>query len=303
MYDLGILQTPFARVVLGVAVVEDVVLYVVLAVAISLATHTGGPAFGLPAFIHLTSGSTADIAYHVAMTLLVLALFLVAAWWRQNHRPMWQGRVPLLNLSPAAGRVMLLLATALMCLFLGVETFLGAFAAGVAVGARHLSGGGTPAGEDAHQTVPLFSYAFFIPVYFASVGINLNLRHGFDVLFFAWFLVFACVAKAFAVYLGARLGGLARNRAVNLAFALNARGGPGIVLASVSYSAHIINGNFYTCLLLLSMITSLGAGSWLERVPKHAFTDDNDTTPDTTTPGSVPSPTSKQHPLPTPGQR
>jgi Kef-type K+ transport system membrane component KefB len=36
MHDLGILDTPFARVVLGVAVLEDLVLYVVLATAIGL---------------------------------------------------------------------------------------------------------------------------------------------------------------------------------------------------------------------------------------------------------------------------
>ena len=48
MHDLGLLRTGFARVVLGVAVVEDVILYVVLAVAVDLATPSG-PATGLPA--------------------------------------------------------------------------------------------------------------------------------------------------------------------------------------------------------------------------------------------------------------
>ena len=47
MHDLGLLRTGFARVVLGVAVVEDVILYVILAVAVDLATPDG-PATGLP---------------------------------------------------------------------------------------------------------------------------------------------------------------------------------------------------------------------------------------------------------------
>ena len=42
MHDLGILDTTFARVVLGVAVLEDLVLYVVLAVAIGYAGATAG---------------------------------------------------------------------------------------------------------------------------------------------------------------------------------------------------------------------------------------------------------------------
>ena len=54
--------------------------------------------------------------------------------------------------------------------------------------------------------------------------------------------------------------------ALNLAAALNARGGPGIVLASVAYEAHIINENFFAMLVLLAIVTSLLAGSWLGSV-------------------------------------
>jgi hypothetical protein len=48
--------------------------------------------------------------------------------------------------------------------------------------------------------------------------------------------------------------------------ALNARGGPGIVLASVALDARIISPSFYSSLVLLAVVTSLVAGSWLERV-------------------------------------
>lgn len=79
------------------------------------------------------------------------------------------------------------------------------------------------------------------------------------------FIALACVVKASSVYLGARVSGESSRRAVNLAVALNARGGPGIVLASVTYDAGIINGQFFTTLVLTAVITSLMAGSWLER--------------------------------------
>ena len=50
---------------------------------------------------------------------------------------------------------------------------------------------------------------------------------------------------------------------VNLAAALNARGGPGIVLASVAFDAGIINAVFYTTLVLVAILTSQAAGAWL----------------------------------------
>ena len=78
-------------------------------------------------------------------------------------------------------------------------------------------------------------------------------------------LGFACTAKAVSVYLGGRLARESHRGALNLAVALNARGGPGIVLASVAFDAGIINARFYATLVLLAIVTSLAAGAWLER--------------------------------------
>ena len=72
--------------------------------------------------------------------------------------------------------------------------------------------------------------------------------------------------KSASVYLGARFAGERPLAARNLAAALNCRGGPGIVLASLAYDAGIVNGAFYGMLVLLAVITSIAAGSWLESV-------------------------------------
>src|ERR671910_3681014 len=53
MAGLGILRTGFARVVLGVAIIEDVVLYAVLAIALNLAGGPSTKVFGLPDLLGL----------------------------------------------------------------------------------------------------------------------------------------------------------------------------------------------------------------------------------------------------------
>jgi hypothetical protein len=58
---------------------------------------------------------------------------------------------------------------------------------------------------------------------------------------------------------------------LNLAVATNARGGPGIVLASVAYEVGIISPAFYTTLVLVAMLTSQAAGSWLEFVLRRGW--------------------------------
>jgi Kef-type K+ transport system membrane component KefB len=260
MYDLGILDTAFARIVLSVAVIEDVALYVVLAIALGIAAGGGSSSFGLPAALGLEPGTIMDIAYHLVVTVAVLWVFLVPV--RRGYSLAVASRFDVLHRrSPVAHQLLFMLAATVGCLALGVEGFFGAFLAGVAVGASRETG-------EALAAVRSFSFAFFIPIYFAVVGLQLDLRHGFSVWFFLGFLVFACAAKGLSVYLGARLGGETSSAAVNLAVAMNARGGPGIVLASVAFAAGVVNEAFYATLVMLAIVTSLAAGSWLERVPR-----------------------------------
>ena len=280
MHDLGILDTSFARVVLGVAVAEDIVLYVILAVSLGLAQGGKGALFGLPALLGIGPGTAADMAYHVVATLAVLGaaltfgprIYRAAAGWRFNL---------IRQASPVAYDLALMLAGTLLCLFLGIEGFFGAFVVGVAVGRATQTATDTPTGPttkttaagemapDAIRSIQGFAFAFFIPIYFAVVGLQLDLLRGFNAGFFLLFLALACAVKAGSVYLGARLAGQASTSSLNLAVALNARGGPGIVVASVAYGAGIIDQPFYAVLVMLAIVTSLFAGSWLAHVPRE----------------------------------
>ena len=53
---------------------------------------------------------------------------------------------------------------------------------------------------------------------------------------------------------------------LNLAITMNARGGPGIVLATTAYAYNIINIEFFTVLILTTMLSSMIAGYWLRIV-------------------------------------
>jgi K+:H+ antiporter len=71
-----------------------------------------------------------------------------------------------------------------------------------------------------------------------------------------------CALKLLTVGLRARLARFGWLDTVNLAVATNARGDPGIVLASVAFDAGIINGVFFTTLVLVAILTSQAAGAW-----------------------------------------
>jgi Kef-type K+ transport system membrane component KefB len=136
--------------------------------------------------------------------------------------------------------------------------------------AAFLAGFGLTADNDgtspALDAVSKFSFAVFIPVYFAVVGYRLDLSKSLSLAMIAGFVTAACAVKMVCVGVGARLAGFCGRDAVNLAVATNARGGPGIVLASVAYDAQIINAPGFTTLIVLAVVTSQAAGAWLEHV-------------------------------------
>jgi Kef-type K+ transport system membrane component KefB len=78
MHDLHLLPTRFARMVLSAAVVEDIVLYVVLAVAVGLVQPKGSSAFGLPGALKIHT-VTQNSVYHTIIAVIFLAIALGSA--------------------------------------------------------------------------------------------------------------------------------------------------------------------------------------------------------------------------------
>jgi Kef-type K+ transport system membrane component KefB len=256
MHDLGLLGTRFSRIVLSVAVIEDIVVYVVLAVAVGLVQSSGSSAFGLPTALHVRTVAQSSV-YHTVVAVLFLAIGLAGGG--RVYRRLADSRLG--ATSPIALQLVWVLTLSAAALALGIVPLYGAFVAGIAVANADES-----LAVRERDALSQVSFAFFIPIYFAIVGIKLDLIHHFDAPFFVGFLAFACLVKAGSVYVGALLAREDRSTAANLAIAMNARGGPGIVLATTAYGAGIIDETFFVTLVMLSVVTSLIAGAWLERV-------------------------------------
>jgi Kef-type K+ transport system membrane component KefB len=248
-HDLGILHTRFAGLVLGVAVIEDIALWAVLAIATALA----GAAVAHGA-----------IAAHIAATIAYFAagLTVAPALLRKLGAARWN---ILATASPVGYVVSVLLGYSAVASLFDVSPVFAAFLAGYGLLADR------PRFTEALDAVAKFSFAVFVPLYFVVVGYKLDLSGAFSFTLLLAALFVACASKLAAVALGARLAGFCGLDVVNLAVATNARGGPGIVLASVAYDAGIINPVFYTTLVLLAVLTSQAAGAWLEFVLRRGW--------------------------------
>jgi Kef-type K+ transport system membrane component KefB len=241
--QLQLMHTRFARLVLGVAVVEDIALWAVLAGALSLARSNTLP--------------WTDIARHIALTVLYMAAGLLLV-----PRLLWGLRAagwrPLARVAPVTLVILLLLAYAAVADVLHINHVFAGFLAGLALWRSP-----SEQTQETLDAIAGLSNALFIPLYFALVGYKLSLINALSPGLLGAFLLGACAIKLVSVGLGARLAGFPLSDALNLAVATNARGGPGIAVASVAFEAGIISPVLYTTLVAVAVLTSQAAGVWL----------------------------------------
>jgi len=249
--DLKILHTRFARLVLGVAVLEDIVLWLALAVATAMA---GTAALNPRA-----------MSYHLFATVgfFVLGLTIVPRIVKRINKARFN---VLAQQSPTGYAIAVLLAYCAIAGALDVSLVFAAFLAGFAVvhKKRRLF-------AESLDAIGKVAFAIFIPVYFAIVGSKLDLVRGVSLWMIVAFLAGSCAIKILSVSLAGRCAGFRGLDLINLAITTNARGGPGIVLASVAFEAGIISSTFYTTLVVAAVLTSQMAGAWLDFVLRKGW--------------------------------
>jgi Kef-type K+ transport system membrane component KefB len=258
-HDLGILHTRFASLILGFAVIEDILLWGALAMATSLvssANPTGELVLG-------------EAAAHVAAALAYtfVGLTLAPGLLRRLHAARWNF---LVRTSPTAYAVLILLAYAALAGLFEINLVFAAFLAGFGL-VGGIGGSERERFADTLDAITRFSFAVFIPLYFGLVGYKLGLGREFSFALLLAYLAGSSLLALLAKGLAARVAGFRGLDLLNLTVVANARGGPGIVLASVAYDAGIINGSFYTALVLTAVVTSQIAGSWLRFVLKKGW--------------------------------
>lgn len=244
-FDMGIMNTKFSDTVLTVSTFQDLCLWIFLNAATRIATTGEVKLFDMIVVVVLTLG-------------MFVAVKLVSDKITGIKREI--GAIEFYSISIVA----VLLVCALLYM-VGINIMYSAFLVGYVVKAFTKLEKKT---NERMQVLGDFSFSFFIPIYFALVGIQLNVLHNFSPFRFLIFFVLAFGLEAVGTLIMLQFTKVSPATKINFAITMNARGGPGIVLATVAYSYEIINIEFFTVLILTTMLSSLIAGYWLRRQQK-----------------------------------
>ena len=253
--DLGIMHSRFAKIIVAIAGVHDLILWVALAIASGIVSGAhGGAAGGINAWV---------VSKSLVVTFAFLIVCIGVVPWGLRRLTSRRGNF-LFRASFLGYFLVILFALSDIAGYLQVDVMYGAILAGVATKfslPEHLF-------KRLEQGVQGIAFSFFIPLYFAIVGLNLNLAKNFSFGFFILYLIFATIVQSVVVYFTCRAIKTDKLTSLNFAAAMNARGGPGIVLSSTAYALGIINQNFFAILVMLALVTSWMAGWWLRHVLK-----------------------------------
>jgi Kef-type K+ transport system membrane component KefB len=239
---MGLLDAPTARIILGAAVIDDILGLLVLAVVSSIAAG---------AVNYLEILTTAALAIGFTAFVVVVAAPVVtrvapsADRLRSGHGMFILGLVLCLGLSVAAS-------------FIGVAAIIGSFLAGMALAE----------GSEDHPRMRRQINGvteFLVPFFLVNIGMQLRLdvfRSPSVVVLCVLVTLVAVATKVFGCGLGAINLGI--KRAAQVGMGMVPRGEVGIIVAQIGLSLAVIGPELYGVVLFMAVATTLIAPPFLK---------------------------------------
>jgi Kef-type K+ transport system membrane component KefB len=235
LQELGALQREESRVILGAAVIDDILAMLLLGVVTAM-----------------QSGESLQLGHLVVILLEAVAFIAVIALLGtrvMRHSSQWL-EAPINPLSPLTIVLALCLGLAFLSTQFGLAAIIGAFLAGMLVSETRQRQ------TLEHQTQPLL--AFMTPFFFVATGAKVELAQlaNLDTLLtLALITAIAIFSKLIGGFLGAL--SLGRRGALIVGVGMIPRGEVGVVIASLGLAAGVFSPRTYALIVAMSLLTAM----------------------------------------------
>ncbi|MDW3627220.1 MAG: cation:proton antiporter, partial [Nitrososphaeraceae archaeon] len=244
--SLGKMQTKEARLILGAAIVDDILAIAILSVVLTMVQ---------------TGNTTPDIMEIMFLILKILGLFValligsIVIVPRILHRErLWKSQGSIEGITTA-----IFFGGAGIAALVGLSPIVGAFAIGMAVASTRL----IKQVEEYVQKLQII----FAPLFFAIIGAQVDLRGiNLDVLLIAGILVFiAIVTKMLGCGLPSLIFLKDKSKAMRVGIGMVSRGEVGLIVAGVGATSGVISGDVYTAIIVMVAVTTIITPIWLKK--------------------------------------
>ncbi len=244
--SLGKMQTKEARLILGAAIVDDILAIAVLSVVLTMVQ---------------TGNTTPDIMEITFLILKILGLFVailigsIIIVPRILHREkLWKSQGSIEGITTA-----IFFGGAGIAAIVGLSPIVGAFAIGMAVASTRLI---KQVEEYVHKLQIIFA-----PLFFAIIGAQVDLRGiNLDVLLLAGILILiAIVTKMLGCGLPSQIFLKDKCKAMRVGIGMVSRGEVGLIVAGVGATSGVISGDVYTAIIVMVAVTTIITPIWLKK--------------------------------------
>lgn len=263
MSELGRMNTKEARLILGAAIVDDILAIAALSVVTTM-VQTGNLDLQITEIIFLILKILGIFAALLAGAVLLVPRIL--------HVERLKAKGAVEGLATAS-----FFAAAGVAAFFGLSPIVGSFAVGMAVASTRVI-------KQIEEYVGKLEI-IFAPLFFAIIGAQVDLRGiNLDVLVLAGLIIAVAVAtKLVGCGVPAMLFLKDRGKSMKVGIGMVSRGEVGLIVAGVGASAAVLSANTYTAVIIMVAATTIITPVWLKaayrKEPPEAGTAAGETAP------------------------
>ncbi|WP_243650392.1 cation:proton antiporter [Anaerospora hongkongensis] len=231
--ELGQLKSRESATILGAAVLDDILVVIVLAVMMSSLTV---------AQVSLSLIIGKKLLFFAAITLLG---WKVVPWMLRILAPLPVSEAVI------SAALIICFSFAYLAEFLGVAGIIGAFAAGLAISQTQFK-------QQVEHKIEPIAYAFFVPVFFVSIGLSVSFAGvNNQIGIIAGLTIIAILTKLVGSGIGARLTGFHNRSSLGIGAGMISRGEVALIIAAIGLEANLLEETFFTASVLVVILTTL----------------------------------------------
>ena len=244
--EFGKLKTPEARLIIGAAIVDDILAIAVLSVVTSIAGSDGG----------VDNIDITEVTITILQVLGFFAIMLIVAVVvipKVITPRLWKAKGSVEGIATAA-----FFGAAALAGSIGLSPIVGAFAVGMALST-------TKVFEKIENYVEKIGL-IFAPLFFAIIGAQVDLR-AVDLNILALSAVIVVVAvttKLFGCGLPAMYFLKSKQRGLRVGIGMISRGEVGLIVAGVGITAGILTSEVYSTIIIMVVVTTIITPIWLK---------------------------------------
>lgn len=251
LMQFGILETKLGNTVITAAVINDIFSLVVLSIVLQLHGANGAEVN----IMETTINSVIKISLFIGGIFLVDILFRKANVWFQRRGTYFFEK---LHTKEAAFGILLIstiLVSVIAQVVIGLHFIIGTFFSGLIVYKEIIRKENF---ERVYGIISAISFGFFAPIFFAVIGININMDSIANNLpFFIVLAIVAVITKVGGGYIGSRLIKFSKDESWAIAFLMNGRGMVELVIASIGFSSGIIDSTIFSITVTIGWVTTI----------------------------------------------